>query len=148
MKTILFFLLSLGVSTGIFATGASNDASISTEKGIRFFSGSWEEALQLAKDTDKILFLEVSTDWCGYCKRMKKNVYSDQAVAAYYNENFVNFSADAEKGEGIAIKQQFGVKGYPTLVFIKPDGSVIEKKSGYRNADSFIELGQSMMTKK
>jgi thioredoxin-related protein len=148
MKTILFFLLSLSVSTGIFASGTSDDASESTEKGIRFFSGSWEEALQLAKDTDKILFLEVSTDWCGYCKRMKSKVYSDTSVGDFYNENFVNFSADAEKGEGIAIKKQFGVKGYPTLVYIKPDGTVIEKKSGYRNADSFIELGQSMMTKK
>lgn len=147
MKTILFFLLSLGVSTGIFASGISNDASKSSAKGIQFFNGSWDEALQLAKESNKILFLEVSTDWCGYCKRMKKNVYSDQAVAAYYNENFVNFSADAEKGEGIAIKQQFGVKGYPTLVFIQPNGTVIEKKSGYRNADSFIELGQSMRNK-
>ena len=64
-------------------------------------------------------------------------------AAKYYNSTFINISVDAEKGKGIELARKYGVKGYPTFVFINPDGSLTKKTSGYRSPENFLELGKS-----
>jgi len=115
--------------------------------GIQFNSETWNQVLALAKKENKPIFLDVSASWCGYCKRMKSNVYTDVEVANYYNSSFINVSVDAEKGEGIQLAQKYGVKGYPTFIFINPDGSVATQSSGYQDKNDFLNLGKNAITK-
>ncbi|MBW6489945.1 MAG: thioredoxin family protein [Lentimicrobium sp.] len=115
----------------------------SDELKINFHTGTWNEALQLAQQQNKPVFLDLSTSWCGYCKRMKANVYTDASVADYYNSTFINVSLDAEKGEGIQLARKYGVRGYPTFVFLNPDGSLAKQSSGYRNPEQFIALAKN-----
>ncbi len=65
-------------------------------------------------------------------------------VAKYYNSTFINISVDAEKGKGIELARKYGVKGYPTLVFINPDGSLTKKTAGFHSPENFLELGKSL----
>ena len=110
--------------------------------GIQFFEGSWEEALKQAKAEDKLIFLDAYAAWCGPCKMLKRNVFTQQEVGDYFNAEFINVAMDMEKGEGPALSRKFGVTAYPTLIFVDGDGKVITKAIGYHNAQQLIGLGK------
>jgi len=125
--------------------GKENESAEGTV--IQFNSGSWNEVLALAKKENKPVFLDISASWCGYCKRMKANVFTDIEVAKYYNSTFINVSVDGEKGEGVELAKKYGVKGYPTFVFLNSDGSLAYQTSGYHNQGKFLELGKNAINK-
>ena len=60
-----------------------------------FFEGTWSEALQEAKATDKLVFVDVDTDWCPPCKQMDNEVLPLPEVGQQYNAVFVNYKLDA-----------------------------------------------------
>lgn len=111
---------------------------------IKFETPVMVDVLALAKAENKPILVEVSTEWCGYCKRMKANVYTDASVADYYNANLINVSFDGEKGEGVDLVKKYNIKGYPSFVYLNPDGSIILQKSGFQKASKFLELGKSL----
>jgi thiol-disulfide isomerase/thioredoxin len=116
-------------------------------KGIRFFQGTFDEALKKAEQEEKLIFMDAFTTWCGPCKRMAANVFPDQAVGEFYNANFINLKIDMEKGEGPGLAQRYGVRSYPTLLYIDSDGKVVHNGAGARPPEAFIELGQEALKK-
>lgn len=113
-------------------------------KGILFNTGTWKEVLAQAKKENKPVFLDISASWCGYCKKMKANVFTDTQVSNYFNSNFINVAVDGEKGEGVELASKYGVRGYPTFVFINPDGSLAKQTSGYQNSQDFLDFAKSI----
>lgn len=69
---------------------------------------SWEEALEASKSDKKKVFVDVFTDWCGWCKKMDASTFVDPEVVAYMNENFHAVKLNAEQVEDI----QFGDKTF------------------------------------
>ncbi|MEM1322620.1 MAG: thioredoxin family protein [Bacteroidota bacterium] len=116
-------------------------------KGIDFFHGSWEEALEEAKRQEKIIFIDAYTTWCGPCKRMAKTVFTDGAVGEFYNQNFICMKIDMEKEMGMKFQQKYPVRAYPTLYYIDGNGKVVHKVKGGRQAEQFIALGRSVLGK-
>jgi len=107
-------------------------------QGINFDHGTWKEVLAKAKAEDKLVFVDVYTSWCGPCKKMVAEVFPLKEVGDVFNPNFVNYKIDAEKGEGIAIAKQFGVKSYPTYLFVNGDGVLVYRSGGYNPAKIFL----------
>ena len=133
MKSIqLLFLLSLPL-----LCFSQNKEKIQ----IRFFKGSWEEALAKSKQTGKLIFVDAYTTWCGPCQRMEKNVFSDKKVAHYYNSTFINVRMDMERGEGLAFAKKYTVRVYPNLLYIDGNGMVMHRRAGFVGAKDFIGLG-------
>jgi thioredoxin-related protein len=131
--TSLFFLLiSLGT---LCATG------------IEFFHGTLSEAKQMAGQQGKLIFVDAYTTWCGPCKRMSANVFSQQEVGDFYNESFVNVKLDMEKGEGKEFQRQYQVNAFPTLLFLDPEGKVVQKVVGGMDVANFLQLGKSAASK-
>ena len=116
-------------------------------QGIDFFHGTWAEALEEAKQQDKIIFVDAYAEWCGPCKRMARNVFTDAKVGAFYNENFINMKLDMEKGEGLKFRKKYPVSAFPTLFFIDYTGELIAKIKGAQQAEPFIQLGKSALKK-
>ncbi len=116
-------------------------------KGIEFYHGSFREALELAAKEQKLVFIDAYTTWCGPCRRMAANVFPDEAVGEFYNASFVNMKIDMEKGEGPDIARQYGVRSYPTFLFIGSDGKVVHSAGGARPSEAFIELGREALKK-
>lgn len=107
---------------------------------------TWEDALKLAARENKLVFVDVYTDWCGPCKNMEEQVFSLKSVADYYNLHFLNYKLDAEKGEGVALKEKYAVKVYPTYLFIDPGtGEVVHRSTSRQDPDVFIFTGQSAL---
>lgn len=103
----------------------------------------WSTVLEKAKKENKMIFLDAYATWCGPCKMMDAETYKDQAVADYYNANFINVKYDMEKGEGILLAQQFSVESYPSLLFINTDGAMLHRGVGYLDAPAFVVLGKA-----
>lgn len=107
-------------------------------QGINFDHGTWKDVLAKAKAEDKLVFVDVYTSWCGPCKKMVAEVFPLKEVGDVFNPNFVNYKIDAEKGEGIAIAKQFGVKSFPTYLFVNGDGVLVYRSGGYNPAKLFL----------
>jgi len=108
--------------------------------GIKFFEGTWEEALKKSGSENKLIFLDLSTSWCGWCKKMKLNTYSDKKAGEYFNSNFINVELNAEQGEGQRLARKFGVTGYPTVFLIDKNENALLTSEGYHEADELIKL--------
>lgn len=65
------------------STNPTVDAFSETEK-IEWKDLTLEEAKKLSAETGKPIFVDVSAVWCGYCKKMKRNVYSEESVAKHW----------------------------------------------------------------
>lgn len=142
LTTLFTAMLLVSISTLSYAREKDN------EKGISFHSGTWNEALELAKEENKLIFLDISATWCGPCKKLKNNTFPNEAVGSYYNANFINVALDGERGEGVALAKKYGLTGYPTLFFIDSNGKVVTKTTGYHGVDAFLELGKKVKAKK
>ncbi|WP_394906321.1 thioredoxin family protein [uncultured Mesonia sp.] len=109
------------------------------KKGIDFFKGDIEEAIEVAKIEDKLIFVEFYASWCGVCKKLKKETFKDKEVGDFYNQHFVNLKYNAEKGEGRYLAQQFNVRAYPTLIYLNENGKILGKFTGFKAPYPFIQ---------
>ncbi|WIO73526.1 thioredoxin family protein [Porticoccaceae bacterium LTM1] len=133
MKKVLIALGLTLVSCAVFA------------EGMTFFYGSFDEALAKAKAEQKLLFVDVYTDWCGPCKMMANNVFPSKGVGDFYNQNFINYKVDAEKEQGPELIERYPAEGYPTYWFINGNGKLVKSKAGAMSAQLFIELGREAL---
>ncbi|MEI7420967.1 MAG: thioredoxin family protein [Prolixibacteraceae bacterium] len=117
------------------------------ETGIRFETGNFSQALEKAKLEGKYLFIDSYTTWCGPCKKLEKDVFTDKEVANYFNSKFINLRLDIEKGEGPELKKRFGVHFIPTLLFINSEGEVENKFIGSSTKEEFMKLSAEVFTK-
>ena len=127
----LFFVLTLSLRAG----------------GIEFFHGTFEEAKAEAKAQDKLLFVDAYAQWCGPCKRMAANVFTQDEVGAFYNATFINVKMDMENGEGPQFAQKYPVRAYPTLMYIDYDGKMVHQQKGAQQAEGLIQLGKMALRK-
>lgn len=105
----------------------------------------WSTVLEKAKKEKKIIFFDAYATWCGPCKQMDAQTYKDQAVADFYNANFINVKYDMEKGEGITLAQQFAVTAYPSLLFVSAEGEMLHKGLGFQVPDAFLALAKTSL---
>lgn len=135
-KIILMSMLMLFVGTVAFA-----------QQGIKFESGSLKTILAKAKAEKKLVFLDAYASWCGPCKRMASEVFTQKKVGDYFNATFVNAKFDLEKGEGIEIAKKYGVNRYPTFLLLDGDGKEVGKMIGGDDADGFIAKIKALAAK-
>lgn len=134
MRTSFSFFLLCVLSLGL-----------SAQNGIEFFHGEWAEVLEQARKERKPIFVDAYAVWCGPCKMMSRNVFTDEEVGKFFNQNFVNYKFDMEKGEGPAFARKYFVNAYPTLLFINHKGELIHRVEGYRPPKQFMNEGNKAL---
>lgn len=114
---------------------------LSIAQGIDFNKDkNWAEILALAEKENKLIFVDVYTDWCGPCKVMDKEVFPLKKVGDVYNGNFINYKINAEKGEGINFAKKYNVQVYPNYLFLNPQGILVYRSTSALPVQKFIEL--------
>lgn len=116
---------------------------VNAQEGIKFNqTKSWKETTEAAEKTGKLIFIDCYTDWCGPCKWMDKNAFTDAKVANFFNENFINAKIDMEKGEGPELRKKYGVQSYPTFLFVNSKGEVVHRTGSRMPIEEFLEEGR------
>ncbi|MBT6047573.1 MAG: thioredoxin family protein [Candidatus Scalindua sp.] len=105
---------------------------------------NWEtdlkKASSAAKESGKYMLLDFSgSDWCGWCIRLEKEVFSQKAFKDFAEENLVCVLVDFPsakvqpkelKQQNMDLAEEYDVKGYPTIIILSPDGNPVAK-TGY-----------------
>ncbi len=100
----------------------------------------FEKASSGAKTSGKYMLLDFSgSDWCGWCIRLEKEVFSQDAFNDFAEENLVCVLVDFPrakkqteelKKQNLDLARKYGIKGYPTIIVLSPDGKPVGK-TGY-----------------
>lgn len=105
MKNKIFFIVIL-----IFISFSSQIFSQEKHK-IKWYD--IEEATKLNENNPKKFFIDLFTDWCGWCKKMDANTFSDPVIAKYMNENFWPVKFNAERKDTIYVNDKMWVSTNP-----------------------------------
>jgi uncharacterized protein YyaL (SSP411 family) len=99
------------------------------------------DATAQAKKESKLVLLDFTgSDWCSWCKKLDAEVFSQAQFADYAKKNLVlvevDFPAQKKLDAALvkandALKDKYKITGYPTLVVLKPDGTVVWNQVGY-----------------
>lgn len=125
---------------------------------------SWEEAVAKSETdkTPKKIFIDVYTDWCGWCKKMDKDTFQNSEVATYMSDNFYMVKMDGEGKEPIEYKGKTynfiasGKRGYhefaaalmqgrlsyPTVIFLDENQEMLSPVPGYQQPDPFLKIAK------
>lgn len=125
-----------------------NKAAAKPAAEIRFIEDAWAEALKRAAAQNKYIFVDAYATWCGPCKMLKAQTFTDPKVAAFYNKNFINVSIDMEKGMGPQLARQWQMEAYPTLIIFNPKGKPVLGTVGFVNPDRLLQFGKEALAKK
>ncbi|WP_339709303.1 DUF255 domain-containing protein [uncultured Kriegella sp.] len=137
-------------------------AAVSHAQEVKWLT--WNEAAQLAttETNPKKIFIDVYTDWCGWCKKMDKDTFQNAEVAAYMAENFYMVKLDGEGKEPIEFKGKTykfipsGRKGYhefaaalmqgrmsyPTTIFLDEGMNMLSPVPGYQKPEPFLNIAR------
>lgn len=144
----LFFLLFIGLQA--------------SAQDIKWLT--WNEAVKLSQ-TDanpKKMFIDVYTDWCGWCKKMDKETFQNPEVSKYMQENFYMVKLDAEGKDPIEYKGNTfkfvpsgrngyhelaaallqGKLSYPTVVFLDEEMNMLSPVPGYQTVEPFMQIAR------
>ena len=106
--------------------------------GVVFASGSFDEALARARSEKRLLLVDVYTDWCGWCKKLDREVFADARVAEAAR-NLVAVRVNAEKG-GEKLAEKYDIQGFPTILFVDGSGDVVKRIDGYVGAAEMLRI--------
>ena len=110
---------------------------------------SFEEAVSLTEKNPKMVIVDVYTDWCGWCKKMDKETFTDSRVISYINENFYAVKINAEnnkkkfdfRGQEYSeqtMAQAMRVSSFPNFVIMDAAMENITQLPGYREPGDFL----------
>lgn len=125
---------------------------------------TWEEATTLVmnEENPKKVFVDIYTDWCGWCKKMDKDTFQNPEVATYMSENFYMVKLDGEGKDPIEYKGKTykfvpsGRKGYhefaaalmqgrlsyPTTIFLDEEMNMLSPVPGYQKPKPFLNIAK------
>jgi thioredoxin 1 len=102
------------------------------------WSHKFDAALAQAKASQKKLFIDFETDWCGPCKSMDEWIWTDADVAELLNAGFIGVKLDGDIEK--ALVKRFAVGGYPTMVVLDGSGKELTRAVGYLSSAELIAM--------
>ena len=113
----------------------------------------WTElanAQERSIDNNKIVFVFVEAEWCGFCKRMKRDVFPNPKVLDLMLDKYYNVLIDLESKNEITFNGQtmterefarsMEVKQTPTMIFLNSEGEELGRQPGYLDKDDLYKL--------
>ena len=140
-------LMALCVCAGIAASAAKLSKSVPSGWGEDFAA-----AQKAAAVGDKYILLAFSgSDWCGWCVKMDKEVYSDKKFIRAAKKDFELVLIDSPQDKSIlsplakkqnpGLLKKYGIRGFPCSILVHPDGTEAKRFGGYQRGgpEAFLQ---------
>ena len=137
MKKHFFFIMAALLLCLCAQAQTAGQGIVFEQQGTKF-----SQAVQKAMDTKKLIFVDCFTSWCGPCKMMARDVFTQEKVGKFMNAGYVNFQIDMEKGEGPELAKKWQVSAYPTFLILNSAGQELGRFLGGSDADTFLKRVQ------
>lgn len=98
---------------------------------------SLDEGLRIARQENKPIMVDFYTDWCGWCKKLDQDTYSNPEVQELAEE-FVCVKVDGDSDRSSV--SRYGIRGYPTILFLDSNGEEIDRNVGYAGPDELAQM--------
>lgn len=156
----IIFLITIILPTKILQSSTTNKQQIifsdSSNKEITWYDFSKTESL--SKENKKKIMVSLYTDWCGWCKKMDKETFTDKRIINLANDNFYSIKFNAEQKENvlfmekefkyiaqyktheIAIALTGGELSYPSTIILDENFEFIDRIPGYVTADAMADI--------
>ena len=144
------------ICLSIFIARFSNAQVTKSTEAVQWLS--FEDAVSSNTNSPKKIFIDMYTNWCGWCKRMDATTFTNPQVAAYMNEHFYSVKLNAETKDSIFFKDKYfqykpeyksnelaaimmnGQMSYPTSVYLDGESNLIGPVPGYLTAEQFLPI--------
>ena len=157
--TFAGILIAVGAFFGFMPKNNANTATV-IEDSTKIKWHSFEEAMTLQEKTNKKMFIDFYTSWCGWCKVMDQKTFTNQDVIDLINDNFIAVKFDAEQKKSIDFKGKNykfvnagrrgihelayylmqGQASYPSFVVLNENMDYENMIKGYKTPEQFIGL--------
>ncbi len=160
----LFTTITLSLTVALFfaiTAFAKNQKNTADDTKVKWVP--IQSAVETAKaQNKKFIFVHIYTDWCGWCKKMEDNVFTDQAILADFDADFVPVKFNAETQDiiqfngtsygfdnsgkrganklALELGNVGGKIGYPTLVVLDASGKKLQTFPGFKDVQTLNEL--------
>lgn len=108
------------------------------------------ESAAVAASTKPVLY-DFTAAWCGPCRQLEAEVYANPELAAQINARFTPVKVvdrrredGANRAEVEALQERFHVQGFPTVVIVDAGGAAVAKSEGFRGAEAFAQMLDSV----
>ncbi|QDQ26041.1 thioredoxin family protein [Chitinimonas arctica] len=121
------------------ATFSAQAATTHQPSGIAWQKGDVPAAFAQAKAAKKPLFLYWGAGWCPPCNQVKATIFNQEAFIERTRQ-FIPVYLDGDSPDAQKLGAQFKVRGYPTMILFKPDGTEITRLPGEVDADRYLKV--------
>lgn len=142
MRSVFFIL--------VFFWAAFTTQDVAAQKNAAFEYQTLTEAQKLAKAEGKKVVIDFYAQWCGFCKKMEREVYTADSVGKTMNAYFHFVRVDIESDEKLTYNGRsftmqelaggFGIRSTPTFLFLDDQGKIIGSQPGYMAGTLFGEV--------
>ena len=137
-RTLLYFTLVGGV---VGCSDSTGPQLVSQHGNLQFVHDA-AAGRQLARQQSLPCLLFFTAEWCTYCHKMEEDAFVDARVASLA-EQFVCVLVDADREAEVC--QQFGINGYPTVLFVSADGRQLHRLVGLQSASQLARGMQAAL---
>ncbi|MGB7061353.1 MAG: thioredoxin fold domain-containing protein [Candidatus Zixiibacteriota bacterium] len=150
---VLAFIISVVADIAFCSTPSEigdKEKTSSDKKKVELVWYKYDVGMTKAKKEKKHPLVHFYTNWCGWCKRMDKTTFSDEAVIEVLNESYVPIRVNGQSGEKVKVDGKesterqvagkYGVRAYPITWFLKPSGERIAPRRGYVKPEEFLYI--------
>lgn len=149
----LFLGLALALGSAATAGDFGPQKSAATSVGWK----KLDDALDEAGRQKRPVFVMVHAPWCGYCRKMDATTFRDPSVVKLLGSRFASARLDGESEETVRwaprkavteseiAQRVYGVRGFPTLLFLRPDRKEIARISSYLPANQMKMLLEAVL---
>ena len=153
-KSIVMILAAVMMASTVGCAAPENDTGKSGTPG---WTTDFEAAKKLAATRNVPILADFSgSDWCGWCIKLDREVFSKPTFQAYASTNVVLFLADfpshkelpaAVKAQNEKLAEEYGVRGFPTVLLLDATGKVLGR-TGYQagGPEAYVKHLKQLLT--